>query len=814
MNNEHIVLDGINLNWNENEPLNEIKKVPNNLEKFSSVNTIKETHHEKAPKRVNLFEKKNKWMVNKKDSEKTIVNSNDSHVFRELESNQESSSSSLFDKYDGPTFSPQESLVNDDDFKIDQILNSETLISDETCRTSTTEKSEPVTHSDTLVNDDNFRNILIEPMEGSINSLDSLYKFSPVVDEIIDETGALSDPDHYFEPKEDCYYLDNNNSSIQIDDNGIVYSDDSGSYDNIFNYNSDIILSDDEDIRKAKVDELYNEAMLIKNLDNNAFSFMSDEPYPDYYDESVVDNTESADCSFLEREANRVNVRGSNASDRVDLRLHDLSDWNGSSDSFNSLDYAHANNSFNGLDYAHANNSFNGLDYAHANNSFNGLDYAHANNSFNGLDYAHANNSFNGLDYAHANPTTSPTPQHFENLSVKFNNTPYVDQYQNFQNFDGNHYSNGSDFVSIDDDAIYVISDMNDDHLANQNIPFHEEDRVPRSKKRVTFDDNVRVKSIERIEIQDETYLKNYLKLKAGFQKLKRLFTLKKKKKQTKVEKAYQGEIPIVVIEYIDDVYDEYNRKEVIYFGKNYPKITIDFSEGLDDSIAIDEHDVFDCYDYGFDFEERTDSKLYHNKFPVEPENNDISSPKSILKNDKVIAKPSEDSSHSSNSNRNTNDFENIPSYLRDPTPQKKKEKQKKARKFIDKVMNMERNYYNPMETSKGAKEVKEVKEVKGAKEVKEVKEVKGAKEVKEVKEVKGVVKKESPQEPIKELKEPKEPNEKKTKSKSYIKNVYKSFKNSIINDNLRDTKLGKSDFKKNFLKIYIYINYIYKFYN
>jgi len=454
------------------------------------------------------------------------------------------------------------------------------------------------------------------------------------------------------------------------------------------------------------VDELYNEAMLLKNLDNNAFSFINDEPYPDYFDESIVDNTESADFTFLERD--KINYRGSNASDHVDLRLNDLSDWNDSSDSFNSLDYSNVN----------------------------------------------------------------PTHQHFENLSVKFDNNPSssLDPYPNFQSYDGSgnlSLGNNSDFVSADDDAIYVINDMNDDHLVNQNIQFDDDKVIHSTKKKVTFDDRVRIKSIERIEIQDDINLKNYLKLKAGLQKLKNLFTIHKKKKPTKV--GYQGEMPVVVIEYIDEVLDEYNRKEVLYFGKDYPKITIDFSEDLNDSIAIDEQDVFDSYNIDFDttaeIGERTDSKLYHkNNSPTTTvhgkieTNNNNNNPKSILKNDnsEVVVKPSNDFNHPSKSNRNINDAENIPSYLHDSTPKKKKEKQKKAKKFIDKVMSMERNYYNQRD-----------------------------------KDLTSLPNEESS---LKKEQNPKESNssqnEKKTKSKSYIKNIYKSFKNSIVNDNLINSKI------------------------
>jgi len=713
-NNDGKELNGSVLKSAESQSLNKL----NNESSLKKINISAESIR---PYKVNIFEGKDDWLVSKKDSERTIIDNDCYHV---LKTNKDSCSSLLhLEKInktnslkDGIAFdkpgqlSHSETLINDDNFetipfdKLVPITHSETLVNEETIRTTTTEKSDPVTvvtHSETLVNEGNYRNYLTEHADHSIDSLESLYDFSPVVDEIISDNSMLIDSLEHFEmdPKE-TYTFENNNLQVENFDGSLVtFSDDSLSYDNIFNYNSNIILSDDEDIRREKIEELYNEAVIMNNLDDNTFAFMNEDSYNEYLDNSM-DNSGSTDYSLFERDPN-ISHKRSSLPKSLDLNLP-------------------------------------------------------------------ANHEFNNMKYINKDVKL------FDNMPV---NTIYPDEIE--ESTENRVISPNEDnkFVSADDDAIYVIDDgyVDDDDELQQET---------KNKKKVTFNEKVKIKRIDRIDIHGNNIFKSYFK--NSFKKLKKLFTNGDSKKVVdKVIHGYQGELPVVTIEYVDDYYDTYNKKEVLFFGEDYPRIIIDFT---DDYYDVDGYDYDDQY-YNYPDIYQDEYQMYQD-CDVEDNNHHLSGTISENAN-KLINDDSEVNQLVSAVNETVNTNENkdeVPFYLREATPQITKEKKRIAKKLIDRVINMEKSYYQEKEKVV-SKEERVIESSKVLESPKEQEELINSEEKAQTTSTE--VLKESPEIKPTTLSNSKPVLKKKSKSMSYIKNVYKSLKHSL---SMNDTLKSKSD--------------------
>jgi len=727
-NNDSKELDGSTLKSVESEPL---KKFKNEF----SLNKINISADNTRPYKIGNFESKGDWFVSKKDSERTIIDDN----YHVLKTNKDSSSSlSLIDKvsesvsfkegiFDNITFekpgqlSHSETLINDETFEtipIDRhvpITHSETLVNEDTIRTTTTAKSDPVTvtHSETLVNEVNYRNFLTEHTDHSIDSLQSLYDFSPV-DEIISDNSMLIDSLEHFEidPKEN-YSFENDNFQVDdFDDNLVTFSEESLTYDDIFNYNSNIILSDDEDVRREKIEELYNEAIIMSNLDNNAFAFVNEDSYNEYFDNSL-DNSGSTDYSLFERDPN-ISYKRSSVS--------------------KSLDLSHPSNQ------------------------------------------EYSNDRYIDKD-----------AKLFENLPI---DTVYPDTIRESSEFEVISPVNDNKYVSADDDAIYVIDDgyvEDDDELQQEQ----------KNKKKVTFNENVRVKRIDSVNIKENSTFKYYFK--NSFRKLKKLFTNDHKKNIDEDIYDYQEELPIITIEYVDDYYDIYNKKEVLFFGDDYPRIVIDFTDEF-----CYEMGGYDEQYYNYQNMDQDDLQMYQNDNEkvnnhhgeIEGENADhVKIMNDDTKATKFVSEVEE------TVNIVDNKSEEVPFYLREDTVQKKKEKKKLAKKLIDKVINMEKNFNREQEklSSKNERDIKSLKEPELAREQESSKELENKKLIvsNESVQTSSTDILEATPESVKSPKD-KPVLKKKSKSVNYIKNVYKSLKYSLsLNDTSKDQSVNKMN-KKN----------------
>ncbi|OUM64586.1 hypothetical protein PIROE2DRAFT_60546 [Piromyces sp. E2] len=607
------------------------KSVERQLKTESSLKKFNISTENTRPYKVNIFEKKDDWIIGKKDSERTIIEDN----YHVLKTNKESSSSLSFsekvnesDSFIGEIhdsislekpghLSHSKTLVNDDIFetvsieKHVPITHSETLVNEDTIRTTTTEKSDPVTvtHSETLINEENYRNFLTEHADHSIDSLESLYDFSPVVDEIISDNGILTDSLERFEvDQKENYSFENNNLQIDnFDGSLITFSDESLSYDDIFNYNSNIILSDDEDARREKIEELYNEAVIMNNLDDNTFAFINEDSYNEYFDNSI-DNSGSTDYSLFERDPN-ICHRRSSLSKSLDLSFHNSQ----------------------------------------------------------GLTNMKSINQEVNL---------------FSDLPL---DTIYPDNIEESSKYKVVSPMNDDKFVSADDDAIYVIDDG--------YVDSDDDSQEQKNKKKVTFNENVKVERIDRVDVRGDVTFKSFIKNR--FKKLKQLFTGDNKKNDDNDNGDYdfEDELPIVTIEYVDDYYDCYNKKEVLFFGEDYPRIVIDFADDYYDMDEYDESYYDNPYIYDESFEE--EGPQLNEDDNQEMKNNHLDD--SIGENVEHVKLMNDDSEavkyvNEINEPHNQED-EEIPFYLREVTPQKNKEKQKIAKKLIDKVINMEKSF-------------------------------------------------------------------------------------------------------------------------
>ncbi|ORX52262.1 hypothetical protein BCR36DRAFT_369638 [Piromyces finnis] len=610
------------------KPINEMQIISNKLTNDYSLKKIKSSK-ENSLSKVNILEKKNDWLVSKKDSERTIINKDSCSSLYLFEQNKQSkfleeeiSNSITSEK---PQLKHSETLINEDIIKFgdsknhEPIIHSETLVNNEIVETTEKDDSTTVTHSETLVNKHNYKNFIKYQTNQSINSLESLCDFNPAVDEIINDSSVLTDSFEHFEMNQNENHINKNNLRIDKFDSFINISDDSLSYDNIFNYNSDIILSDDEDIRREKGKELYNEAIIMNNLDDNAFSFINEDSYNEYFDNSI-DNSGSSNYSLFERDPN-ISHKTSDHPKSLKLLLHD-------------------------------------------DQEYTNLKSINKNVKL-----------FNNL------PLKIIYPDNINDTSNHKVKSPMND----------NNDDHDDDFISVDDDAIYIV----DNDTYPEKCDIQQELKI---KKKVTFNENVKIKRIDRVDIMEDGTLKTYIKneFKLGFKKLKNLF-LGNNKKNNKTNINCGSELPVITIEYVDDDYDNYNKKEVLFFGNEYPKIVIDFTNEYDE-VEVDDDYTEQYYNNYESNNESCKSNKYEINDETERDDDDHHNMKkdsikfAILINDDTkavkFAEVKEESKYINDEN------EEIPFYLRKVNSHKNKEKQRIAKKLIDKVMDMEKKYY------------------------------------------------------------------------------------------------------------------------
>ncbi|KAG4084429.1 hypothetical protein H8356DRAFT_192139 [Neocallimastix lanati (nom. inval.)] len=702
-----------------NKKENDIKPDGNQFDsiKMFSSNPEKQSKNVKVMKtpstvfKTNTIENNNDWLVNKKDSEKTIISNEKYHDMKNKQELDSLSFIEYYNKVGSSKFNVAEESIKSISTatKSEQFSRSETLINEKSIITISTKISEQNSRSKTHINDESYK----KP-EHNNDSLDSLYEFSSVVNEIDDNLLLPYEVEGY-EEKNHKYVLDINNADLNVlslsslneeiraneiynynynnnnnknsqliesqDNSGITISDDSASYDNIFNYNSDIILSDDEEIRKSKINELYNEAVIIKNLDDNTFSFAKEDSYNEYFNNSI-DNSENSDHSLFERDPN-INYSRTVNNQEV----------------FDSPELIESNESL-------------------------------MNNNYQKNDPK--------INYKEIKPINS--------ISSKSNNINDINESINVI------CQSNNDYVNADDDEIYIIKDTNNNN--DDEIQCVEE--KIKSKKKVTFNEKVKVKRIDKIINKKEIPVKNYIKdeLKFGLKKLKKLFTFSRKKENENNRSLpidlwfYENEFPVITIEYVDDYSDRYHKKELIYSNKNCPRIVIDYiddfsytnsnkkNENANENYEDDDDEINFIYEIEEEEEEIKENKnnikfKQKKRYEKYKENNQNFFIKPILVNNNnesvieinhidnsvLVDEPVIENNQVDNSvlvnepvmeiNQVDNSFpinkldkkdEKLPFYLREEVPSKKKEKQKKAKKFIDKLMRMERNYYREAE--------------------------------------------------------------------------------------------------------------------
>ncbi|KAG4087248.1 hypothetical protein H8356DRAFT_1731120 [Neocallimastix lanati (nom. inval.)] len=633
--NNDIKLNKNHLDSVKNKPISTLQNISSNsISETININ-IKTMKASLTKFDDNTFEVKNDWIISKKDSEKTIVNNDEYHIVK----NKQESDSFLFND-NNDQFCNSEFIIKEESFKdeltttkSEQFNLSDTLINEKTIRTISTKRSEQNTYSKTFINEESYE----KPEDD--DSLDSIV-FSPVVNEIIEDNILLPyEIESYEENHNNIIDINNTNSndnkrfnyndnkSLQLvesqDNSNLTISDDSESCDNIFNYNSDIILSDDEEIKKPKVNDLYNEDIIIKNLDDNIFSFINEDSYNEYIDNSI-DNSENSDYSLLETEFVSINDQE---------KINILS----SSKSVETNDLVLKNNQIN---------NFKVIDKAVEEFKILSLDYLKLNNI----------NKYNSINF-------------------QCNNN----------------------FVNIDDDTIYNIEGNNNNEIQCIN-------EITKPKKKVTFNDRIRIKRIDKVEVQEKTTIKSYIKneLKFGLKKLKNLFSGNKESNNDNksVPVDHQEELPVITIEYVDDYFDSYNRKEIIYFNEDCPSIIIDFVDDFSDITSDDE-----------EYEE-----LISNKYIIKSKQNIPNKENINNKEDsqQMIIKPILINNNQKNNQKN-NEYEkennpiniskpgtqiakkdkSVPYNLHETVSPKKKNKKTLTKTFIEKLLNMERNYYS-----------------------------------------------------------------------------------------------------------------------
>ncbi|KAG4084062.1 hypothetical protein H8356DRAFT_1746076 [Neocallimastix lanati (nom. inval.)] len=487
--NNDIKLNKNHLDSVKNKPISTLQNISSNsISETININ-IKTMKASLTKFDDNTFEVKNDWIISKKDSEKDYMNN-----------------------------------------LIFQIL----LLMKKTIRTISTKRSEQNTYSKTFINEESYE----KPEDD--DSLDSIV-FSPVVNEIIEDNILLPyEIESYEENHNNIIDINNTNSndnkrfnyndnkSLQLvesqDNSNLTISDDSESCDNIFNYNSDIILN-----------------IIIKNLDDNIFSFINEDSYNEYIDNSI-DNSENSDYSLLETEFVSIN-------DQEKINILSSS----KSVETNDLLSIKAVEEFKILS----------LDYLKLNNI----------NKYNSINFQCNNN-----------------------------------------------------FVNIDDDTIYNIEGNNNNEIQCIN-------EITKPKK-----------------------------------KLKNLFSGNKESNNDNksVPVDHQEELPVITIEYVDDYFDSYNRKEIIYFNEDCPSIIIDFVDDFSDITSDDE-----------EYEE-----LISNKYIIKSKQNIPNKENINNKEDsqQMIIKPILINNNQKNNQKNNEyEKENNPINISKP----------------EKLLNMERNYYS-----------------------------------------------------------------------------------------------------------------------